>query len=277
VQAAATAAPGAPGKAGQLPPKNKSFVATNARQTTNAHSSKDTVVAASAAAPNKGPNGHGYSNANKQQQGNQGKQNAQQGKQQGSARQSKGHGGQQKQARNRGYAEPASSTLRRVMTGSVVGAAAMLLVFWIAFGAAGSASGAQGAQTTQDSYANPAGVVYHAPGPVPRAEQLEGQAVVATIGADGVQTADLVLDEATSSYNPIAIKVRKGVPVRLNISSTGAGQDCRSVVDITALGARGFIEGGRPSTMNFTPTQLGVYEFNCPMRMVDPSYLVVTD
>jgi plastocyanin domain-containing protein len=106
---------------------------------------------------------------------------------------------------------------------------------------------------------------------------LDGKAVTAALGADGVQTADLVLDERTSSYSPAAIKVKKGVPVRLTISHPHGGRDCRSVVDITALGARGFIEAGKPSTMDFTPAQAGVYEINCPMRMVNPSYIVVTN
>lgn len=161
-----------------------------------------------------------------------------------------------------------------------MGAVATLLVFWLAFSAAGGASGANGAggpQGAQDSYANPAGAIYHAPGAVPSEAQLDAQAVVATVGADGVQTADLVLDENTSSYSPAAIKVKKGVPVRINLSNTNGGRDCRSVVDIPALGARGFIDGSGASTMDFTPSQAGVYEFNCPMRMVSPSYLVVTN
>ena len=37
------------------------------------------------------------------------------------------------------------------------------------------------------------------------------------------------------------------------------------------------LEAGKPSTIDFTPTQSGVYEINCPMRMVNPSYIVVTN
>lgn len=37
-----------------------------------------------------------------------------------------------------------------------------------------------------------------------------------------------------------------------------------------------FIDPGQPSTLDFTPSQAGVYEINCPMRMVYPSYIVVT-
>ena len=164
-----------------------------------------------------------------------------------------------------------------MMIGATVGAAAMLFVFWIAFSAASGVSRASGAQTGQGSYGNPANAVYHAPGALPSEAQLEGKAVVATVGADGVQTASLVLDEGASSYSPAAIKVKKGVPVRLNLSSTSGGRDCRSVVDITGLGARGYIDPGQPSDLDFTPLQAGVYEINCPMRMVNPSYIVVTN
>jgi plastocyanin len=162
-----------------------------------------------------------------------------------------------------------------MVVGTVLGAAATLLFFWI--GVSVAAGGGSSAQAAPDSYSNPAGAIYHAPGAIPSEAQLEGKAVAATLAADGVQTADLVLDERTSTYSPAAIKVKKGVPVRLNLSNTNGGRDCRSVVDITALGARGFIEAGQPSTLDFTPTQAGVYEINCPMRMVNPSYVVVTN
>ncbi len=48
--------------------------------------------------------------------------------------------------------------------------------------------------------------------------QLEQQAVVATVGTDGKQTVDVVLDSATFQYKPKAIKVKQGVPVRFNLS-----------------------------------------------------------
>jgi plastocyanin domain-containing protein len=43
------------------------------------------------------------------------------------------------------------------------------------------------------------------------------------------------------------------------------------------LGARGVINSGQASTMDFTPPQAGAFEFNCPMRMVNPSHLMVTN
>ncbi|MEO8287082.1 MAG: cupredoxin domain-containing protein [Chloroflexota bacterium] len=253
----------------QLPPKNKTAAATAPITTAVVPTLRS---ATAVVAPTRAYNG---SNATNKQKGSK---PGTQSERTGNARLNKAEPGTQERGRQqthrRGYVEPANSVTRRVMIGSAVGAAAMLLLFWIAFSAA---SGASGAQSTQSSYSNPAGSVYHVPAPVPSEAQLEGKAVVATMGAGGVQTADLVLDESTSSYSPAAIKVKRGVPVRLNLSNPNGGRDCRSVVDITALGARGFIDPGQPSTMDFTPSEAGVYEINCPMRMVSPSYIVVTE
>ena len=48
--------------------------------------------------------------------------------------------------------------------------------------------------------------------------QLEQQAVAAKVGADGKQTADVVLNSARFQYEPKTIKVKKGIPVHLNLS-----------------------------------------------------------
>jgi hypothetical protein len=51
--------------------------------------------------------------------------------------------------------------------------------------------------------------------------QLEAQAVVATIAADGKQTLDFVVNGYTQSYEPKAIKVKKGVPVHFDVTLKG--------------------------------------------------------
>lgn len=48
--------------------------------------------------------------------------------------------------------------------------------------------------------------------------QLEQQAVVAQVGADGTQTVDVVLNSATFQYEPKVVKVKKGAPVHFNLS-----------------------------------------------------------
>jgi hypothetical protein len=51
--------------------------------------------------------------------------------------------------------------------------------------------------------------------------QLEAQAVVAPIAADGRQTLDFVVNGYTASYEPKAIKVKKGIPVHFNVTLNG--------------------------------------------------------
>jgi hypothetical protein len=51
--------------------------------------------------------------------------------------------------------------------------------------------------------------------------QLEAQAVVATIASDGRQTLDFVVNGYTQSYEPKAIKVKKGVPVHFDVTLEG--------------------------------------------------------
>jgi plastocyanin len=48
--------------------------------------------------------------------------------------------------------------------------------------------------------------------------QLEQQAVPAQLGADGKQTADVVLNSATFQYEPKVIKVRQGLPVHFALT-----------------------------------------------------------
>jgi hypothetical protein len=133
------------------------------------------------------------------------------------------------------------------MTATLAAVVILLLVVYISTVNSGSSAQASG-------YLNqsPAGAVYHVPGAVPSEAQLEEQAVAATVGADGVQAADLVLDQATSSYKPAAIKVKKGAPVRLNVTVAGSSRDCRSVVRLPALGAQALTQPGQSVPMNFT-------------------------
>ena len=180
-----------------------------------------------------------------------------------------------KDGRTNGYYEPGLSFGRRLAIGmTAVAAVAFVGMLLLYLSTVNSGSSAQAAGYLNQS---PAGAAYHVGGAIPSQAQLESQAVTATVGADGVQTADLVLDQANSSYKPAAIKVRKGVPVRLNVTVEGSSRDCRSVVRLSTLGAQALTQPGQTVPMNFTPAKAGVYEFNCPMRMMNSSYLVVTD
>ena len=178
-------------------------------------------------------------------------------------------------ARRGTYSAPGLSPARRFAVGMAASlAAGFVLLLIVLVSTQNSGSRAQAAGYLNQS---PQGAAYHVGNPIPSEAQLESQAVAATVGSDGVQTADLVLDQATSSYKPAAIKVKKGVPVRLNVSVEGSSRDCRSVVRLPALGAQALTQSGQVVPMSFTPSQAGVYEFNCPMQMMNPSYLVVTN
>lgn len=52
-------------------------------------------------------------------------------------------------------------------------------------------------------------------------QQIEAQAVVAPIGADGKQSIDFIVNGTNMSYKPNVIKVKQGVPVRFNVSVEG--------------------------------------------------------
>jgi len=100
--------------------------------------------------------------------------------------------------------------------------------------------------------------------------------VVATLAADGVQTADLVVDGDTFSYEPSVIQVKQGVPVRLNLKTTGRDPGCARLVTIRGLGVRGMATPGQVVPFEFTPQQTGTFEINCGMSMMQPGTLIVT-
>ncbi len=107
--------------------------------------------------------------------------------------------------------------------------------------------------------------------------QLEAQAVVALIGEDGKQTLDFVVNGYTRSYEPKAIKVKKGVPVRFNVSHKGPDAGCTRFIAIKDLDVHGVAVLDQPTHINFTPTKAGVFAINCEMQMTPPSYLIVTE
>jgi plastocyanin len=114
----------------------------------------------------------------------------------------------------------------------------------------------------------------HVSPPVERA-QLDAQAVSAVVGEDGVQTLDFVVNGDNMAYRPNVIKVKNGVPARLNISTEGRDPGCGRFVGFKGLGSHAIAEPGQTVTMDFTPAQAGVYEINCNMDMMQPGYLIV--
>ena len=105
---------------------------------------------------------------------------------------------------------------------------------------------------------------------------LQAQAVTAPVGADGVQTLDLVVNGTTMSYKPGVIQVKQGVPVRFNLSVEGRDPGCGRFVGLRGLGEHGIATPGEVTTLEFTPQQTGRFEINCIMNMMRPGYLLVT-
>jgi hypothetical protein len=100
--------------------------------------------------------------------------------------------------------------------------------------------------------------------------------VVAPVGADGVQTVDLVIDGDTFTYQPRAIQVKQGVPVRLNLKTSGRDPGCARLVTIRGLNVQGRATPGQVVPIEFTPQQAGTFEINCGMSMMQPGALIVT-
>jgi plastocyanin domain-containing protein len=46
-------------------------------------------------------------------------------------------------------------------------------------------------------------------------------------------------------------------------------------LEVEGAGVHGVANPGEVTSMEFTPTQPGVYQINCGMQMMDPGYLIV--
>lgn len=68
-------------------------------------------------------------------------------------------------------------------------------------------------------------------------------------------------------YVPAAIRVRAGEPVRLDFHRIDHSS-CTEEVVLADFGIRAFLPSGRTTTVEFTPTKAGSYEFACGMGMV---------
>jgi hypothetical protein len=73
----------------------------------------------------------------------------------------------------------------------------------------------QAARPGASSFANPLNL------PADFVQNLEAKAAVVPMQADGTQSLDLVVNGDTMSYKPNVIKVQKGVPVHINLSTEG--------------------------------------------------------
>lgn len=80
----------------------------------------------------------------------------------------------------------------------------------------------------------------------------------------GVQNIDIAV--FPTSYNPNYIKVRTGIPVRLNLEAKG-GLGCTSFFRIPKYGINKRLTQGVPEAVEFTPKSAGRIVFTCSMGM----------
>ena len=104
----------------------------------------------------------------------------------------------------------------------------------------------------------------------------------------GVQTGNLVsmvggkqlmkMNVYSASYSPNYFKIKVGVPVRWEITSSGQpGCDSGAVVSSLLPGGSLYLNpnAGQVTVAEFTPQTVGKYTFACPMAMVLGSIEVV--
>ncbi len=81
---------------------------------------------------------------------------------------------------------------------------------------------------------------------------------------NGVQNVDI--NVTSNGYNPTYIKVKKGVPLKLNLKSTDA-YSCASAFRIPALGIERNLQPNGSDSFEFTPQKSETIAFNCSMGM----------
>ncbi|TSC86063.1 MAG: Uncharacterized protein G01um10147_1001 [Microgenomates group bacterium Gr01-1014_7] len=88
---------------------------------------------------------------------------------------------------------------------------------------------------------------------------------LATIGVvSGVQTANITV--FPNGYNPNYIKVESGIPVRLNLATSG-GYGCTVGFRIPSLGINKDLSKENPTAVEFTPQNPGKLTWTCSMGM----------
>jgi plastocyanin domain-containing protein len=91
----------------------------------------------------------------------------------------------------------------------------------------------------------------------------KGEAVAAATGAGGIQEVDVTVK---GGYQPAAIEVKAGRPLRLNFTRREASM-CGEEVVLPEFGKRAHLPENTPVGIEIVPQQPGEYEFTCGMNM----------
>jgi uncharacterized protein len=90
---------------------------------------------------------------------------------------------------------------------------------------------------------------------------------------DGKQV--LAMDASASGYDPDNFKVRVGVPVRFEITDTGASGCTSTIISDSLFSDQVSLKHGQTSVVEFTPDKIGRFRFSCWMGMVQGTIDVV--
>ena len=91
----------------------------------------------------------------------------------------------------------------------------------------------------------------------------KGEAVAAGTGAGGIQEVDVTVK---GGYQPSAIEVKAGRPLRLNFTRREASM-CGEEVVLPEFGKRAHLPENTPVAVEIVPQRPGEYEFTCGMNM----------
>ncbi len=92
----------------------------------------------------------------------------------------------------------------------------------------------------------------------------QGEAVTAQTKETGMQEVDVTVK---GGYQPAAIIVKVGQPVRLNFTRREAST-CGEEVVIPAFGKRAYLPQDKTVPVEIVPDKAGEYEFTCGMNMM---------
>jgi plastocyanin domain-containing protein len=91
----------------------------------------------------------------------------------------------------------------------------------------------------------------------------KGEAVTAAVHASGRQEVDVTVK---GGYQPAAIQVKAGQPVRLNFTRREAST-CGEEVIFPSFGKRAHLPENQTISLEVVPDKPGEYEFTCGMNM----------
>ena len=103
--------------------------------------------------------------------------------------------------------------------------------------------------------------------------RVEARPVMAAAVAGGVQEIPVTI---SGGYSPATIAVVAGRPVRL-ILDRQETNPCSEEIVIPAFGVRTFLPPHERTAIEFTPADIGTFEFTCGMGMLHGKIVVTSD